>query len=802
MANGNGKGWPPTVTIFGAGIAGLTAAHELSERGFIVFVYEAEPDPRSEANDCQVGGMARSQWRRIDVSEAPEPESADLPPPPMKRLEPVVMLRERIQFDENSAALSDEAKAELSKVVEKLNKYPEIKSVYVDGVREAREEERVALERAEAVREQLTQRGVDRSRLTARALGSALMEDRALRPEKQRCVIFELAARSVPGEHGYRFFPSFYKHLFDSMRRTPILEETRAPDLLFARKREFLERMADKNSEALAKLGLSDEKLVELGLLSRASENVEGRVYRMTERTAYDNLVPLASHEIDRADGLPPEHLPRQRPSSVTELMRMMRALFCDMRFSPRDVGLFGVKVLKYATSCDARRREYESMTWLEFIESHRYSSEFQQAMERWPQALVAMRASQCDARTYGNTTLQLLLDMARVSFTDGTLNGPTSEAWLDPWRRYLERVQGVRFVRGELKSIKYDWEGSYLKAVVEGANVPVPRGYVVVALPIEHIPKILTEDLVADLDEWNRRRSGQAAWDNTLRAARDFALMAASASDPSDSLPTRALADFSGIQFFFEGDIHFVDGHTYFPDSEWGLSAIAQAHFRKDRLNWRTSYRGVLSVDIGQWHELGSNRKTAWQSTPDEIAKEVLRQIRVGIEGGGRRVPEPVAYHIDEGIEFFPAGGVRMNTSRFLVNPPGTWASRPGEPGSYDLMFGSLVLAGTYMKTFTRLTTMEAANESARHAVNAILRSLPEEQRQFIGNFVSVWPIEEREFDDIDFLKKLDEKLVERGLPHFVDIQELDMIPDAWLPQYPWPPRVKETGKEIAYGK
>lgn len=796
MTESDGKDWPPTVTIFGAGIAGLTAAHELSERGFTVFVYEAEPDPRSETGDCQVGGMARSQWRRIDVSESAGS------PPSMKRLEPIVMLRERVLFDENSAALSDEAKSELSKVVEKLKKYPEIKSVYVDGVREAREEERIARERAEVVCQQLSQSGVDSSRLQPRALGSALMEERALTPEKQRCVIFELAATFVPGEHGYRFFPSFYKHLFDSMRRTPILEETRAPDLLFARKREFLERMADKKSETLATLGLSDEKLVELGLLRRASEKVEGRVYRMTERTAYDNLIPLASHEIDRADGLPPERLPRQRPSSFTELMRVMRALFCDMRFSPHDVGLFGVKVFKYATSCDARRREYESMTWLEFIESHRYSSEFQLAMEHWPQALVAMRASQCDARTYGNTTLQLLLDMVRVSFTDGTLNGPTSEAWLDPWRQYLARVQGVRFVRGKLKSIKFKGGDDCLEANVEETNVSPPRGYVVVALPIEEISEIITEDLIADLDEWNRKRTGQVPGRNTLRTAREFALVASSKSGSSNSLPTRALADFSGIQFFFEGDIHFVDGHTYFPDSEWGLSAIAQTHFRKDRPSWRTSYRGVLSVDIGQWHELGSNRKTAWQSTPDEIAKEVLHQIRRGIEGGGRRVPEPVAYHIDEGMEFFSAGGVRSNKSRFLVNPPGTWESRPGEPGSYDLMFGSLVLAGTYMRTFTRLTTMEAANESARHAVNAILRSLPEEQRQYIGNLVSVWPIEERELEDIDFLKKLDERLVELELPHFVDIQKLDRIPDAWLPQCPWPPRAKETGKERTYDK
>lgn len=52
-----------TVTVYGAGVAGLTAAHELVERGFEVTVVEPEPNP-VVPKDCAVGGMARTQWSR------------------------------------------------------------------------------------------------------------------------------------------------------------------------------------------------------------------------------------------------------------------------------------------------------------------------------------------------------------------------------------------------------------------------------------------------------------------------------------------------------------------------------------------------------------------------------------------------------------------------------------------------------------------------------------------------------------------------------------------------------------------
>src|SRR5579859_851211 len=56
---------PNCVTIFGGGIAGLTAAHELVERNFKVVVWEPGIDSRYPDAGCDVGGMARTQWAAV-----------------------------------------------------------------------------------------------------------------------------------------------------------------------------------------------------------------------------------------------------------------------------------------------------------------------------------------------------------------------------------------------------------------------------------------------------------------------------------------------------------------------------------------------------------------------------------------------------------------------------------------------------------------------------------------------------------------------------------------------------------------
>src|SRR6185369_8537700 len=83
-------------------------------------------------------------------------------------------------------------------------------------------------------------------------------------------------------------------------------------------------------------------------------------------------------------------------------------------------------------------------------------------------------------------------------------------------------------------------------------------------------------------------------------------------------------------------------------------------------------------------------------------------------------------------------------------------------------------VFAGTHMQTHTRLTTMEAANESGRHAVNAIL-----EAEGFAGDRCMIADPERFEIEDLRWLVEVDDRLWKLGLPHFVDILRVEQLPD-----------------------
>jgi hypothetical protein len=608
----------------------------------------------------------------------------------------------------------------------------------------------------------------------------------ALPPRADAAISFRARERWLPGEHGFRFFPAFYHHLFDTMKRTPILETEESPAPFMAQ-----EQAVDMAPSAFR--------------------------YVETGRTAFDNLQPSNQHAL-AFSGHRPSVLTRSRPKSFEELRDYLRVFYGSAEdggfdADPRDVSFFMLKLLQYMTSCDERRREYEEQSWWDFIEGDSYEPNFADLLLKWPKALVAMDAKSSDARTNGTTTVQITLDLFRDGgYRDGILKGPTNAAWLEHWRRYLE-AQGVEFVQGRLEGLKLYKTDTGESVVLPRVTCFEPRyplgardqpqllpGYFVLALSAHEAARVARDFRTSLNDDETLSPEERAQY---CPEDSDLARAARIQIEPLRGVPTQVRGDgegefrnYAGIQFYFAEDVFWLEGQVYHPDSAFGLTTVSQARFWEDKMDWEHGYRGVLSAIIANWSGAAPGKRPAYTLTPQELAEEAWRQICDSIKGRNKQAPNvarsrtpnfdepptPLYWHLDDNITWDrpydaadPKSGYQ-NAAPFHIVPPKKWRDLPGElddERGYQVLHG-VVLAGTYAKTYTRIPCMETANESARHAVNAILRHA---KLKGSRTYCDIWDPEDRELDDFAWMKELDAKLVQRGRRHVFDLYGVEKL-------------------------
>jgi uncharacterized protein with NAD-binding domain and iron-sulfur cluster len=239
--------------------------------------------------------------------------------------------------------------------------------------------------------------------------------------------------KDLPGEHGFRFYPRFYRHVIDTMARIP------------------------------AGTG-----------------------------TVVDRLRPVTEAAIAEIDQTTWYRFARKRLTKPYDIVQALEIFFQDLDFDQADVTLFVAKILQFFTSCDERRLgEYEDISWFDFLEAKHASANFQRQLLSIPRMLVAMDAKRGSARTVGTISLQLLLDFATAGANnDRTMGGPTTEMWLDPWIAYLTG-KGVRFHTGaDVTGI--DVAGGAIAGVRLG-GAAITADYYVLAVPIDIAIRMIT---------------------------------------------------------------------------------------------------------------------------------------------------------------------------------------------------------------------------------------------------------------------------------------------------------------------
>lgn len=272
--------------------------------------------------------------------------------------------------------------------------------------------------------------------------------------------------KPLPGEHGFRFFPRFYKHITATMKEIPF-----------------------KNGSVL-------DNLV---------QTTEIRMARFDEDSFY---------------------MPASFPTSIKEIKKFLELdKGVHLGLTKEEISYFADRIWQLMTSCyERRKQEYERMSWWEFLEADRFSEKYKTYLARGlTRTLVAAKAEEVSTKTGGDILLQLMFDIMKLGrSSDRILNGPTNEVWIDPWLDFLKK-KGVKYhFNSNIKRFNTVRPESISSVIVEqdGVEKEIKGDYYISAVPVEVMANLLTKDML-DIDptlESIRDVAKNVSWMNGLQ--------------------------------------------------------------------------------------------------------------------------------------------------------------------------------------------------------------------------------------------------------------------------------------------
>lgn len=257
----------------------------------------------------------------------------------------------------------------------------------------------------------------------------------------------------LPGEHGFRFFPGFYHHVPDTMRRIP----------------------------------------------------------RAGGGTVHDNLVhaPTTSFaRAGRADTLLYTDAPPPEEQNLEQLLRVVRgAAMTGGTIPPQESAYFAKQMFMFMTSSEERRHgQWEHTSWWDYVAAATMSTEYQRMLAiGLTRNLVAAKAEAASTRTIGKIAEAFLTNAVFKDESQGegppdqVLNGPTSDVWITPWVEHLSAL-GVRFQVGYTVE-RLEYANGMIRAAhvrdLAGNAVRVEADWFVTAMPVEKARQLWTPEII-----------------------------------------------------------------------------------------------------------------------------------------------------------------------------------------------------------------------------------------------------------------------------------------------------------------
>jgi hypothetical protein len=468
--------------------------------------------------------------------------------------------------------------------------------------------------------------------------------------------------KDLPGEHGFRFFPGFYKNVPDTMRRIPVKG---SPNGAF-------DHLVDASQEVLTLPG-------------------GGQLWALPsfDANGFQEGAKSIATAIGIATGVP-----------------------------ANEIEFFVRKLLVYLTSSDARRfGEWEYVSWTKFTNSDNFSPEYRTVFGTGlTKDLVAAKGNTASTRTVGLMAEAFVYSLLASSSpqlqqesgygaADRLLDAPTSEAWIHPWVAHLKQL-GVKFIsrhrvteltmhRGRIASVRLGPTDAHGDPV-HGTHKTLDADWYVCAMPVEQMVPLVSHHLRKADPALGRLANLTTDWMNGIQ----FFL------NRPPTLP--------------------IKGHVAFLDTPWALTAIDQGLFWRANIAKRYGdgrVHDIYSVDISDWFTNGIlYNKPAAHCTPKQIRDEVWAQMKRSLNSKQQKVLSDdmiVDWFLDPAIHW-PDGKHRPAATRepLLINSAGSLDDRPAAHSNVPNLF----LASDYVRTNVDLATMEGANEAGRQACNAIL--------------------------------------------------------------------------------